>query len=78
MLAKIVATILDNHDLALPLSAPINGEYGIEGELYLGTLAIINGQGISHVLELPLNEEETAKMQASAKTMQETLKQLEE
>lgn len=78
MLAKIVATILDNHDLALPLSAPINGEYGIEGELYLGTLAIINGQGISHVLELPLNEEETAKMQSSAKTMQETLKQLEE
>jgi malate/lactate dehydrogenase len=34
----------------------LHGEYGIKDEIYLGTLAIINGQGISHVLELPLND----------------------
>lgn len=77
MLAKIVAAILENNDLALPLSAPLHGEYGIKDEIYLGTLAIINGQGISHVLELPLNDSELAKMQASAATMKATLDSLE-
>ena len=77
MLAKIVAAILENNDLALPLSAPLHGEYGIKDEIYLGTLAIINGQGISHVLELPLNDSELAKMRASAATMKATLDSLE-
>jgi L-lactate dehydrogenase len=77
MLAKIVVAILENNDLALPLSAPLHGEYGIKDEIYLGTLAIINGQGISHVLELPLNDSELAKMQASAATMKATLDSLE-
>ncbi|MBT8942980.1 L-lactate dehydrogenase [Lactobacillus delbrueckii subsp. bulgaricus] len=76
MLAKIVTAILENNDLALPLSAPLHGEYGIKDEIYLGTLAIINGQGISHVLELPLNDSELAKMRASAATIKATLDSL--
>lgn len=35
MLAKIVTAILENNDLALPLSAPLHGEYGIKDEIYL-------------------------------------------
>lgn len=77
MLAKIVAAILENQDLVLPLSAPINGEYGIAEELYLGTLCIVNGSGISHVLELELSDDEKQKMLASAAKMSETLAQVQ-
>lgn len=73
MLTKIVTAILDNQSIVLPLSAPINGEYGISQQLYLGTPAVINGEGISHVIETKLSAVETKKMHNSANKMQEVL-----
>ncbi|WEV70231.1 L-lactate dehydrogenase [Lactobacillus sp. ESL0785] len=73
MLTQIVSAILDNHSIVMPLSAPINGEYGIKHELYLGTPTAIDGTGISHVIEANLSEEEKAKMLNSADKMQEVL-----
>ncbi|MDF7672537.1 L-lactate dehydrogenase [Lactobacillus sp. ESL0701] len=73
MLAQIVGAILDNHAIVLPLSAPINGEYGIKHDLYLGTPTAIDGTGISHVIEAKLSDEEKAKMLNSADKMQEVL-----
>ena len=73
MLTQIVTAILTNRSIALPLSAPIKGEYGIKNELYLGTPAVVNGAGISQVLETELSETEKAKMLNSASKMQEVL-----
>lgn len=73
MLTQIVAAILDNRGIALPLSAPIDGEYGIKHELYLGTPAVINGNGISQVIETPLSAGEQKKMLNSADKMQAVL-----
>lgn len=73
MLTQIVKAILDNQEIVLPLSAPISGEYGIQDELYLGTPTVINGEGISQVIEVPLSKEEHAKMITSAEKMQEVL-----
>ncbi|RMC24386.1 MULTISPECIES: L-lactate dehydrogenase [unclassified Lactobacillus] len=73
MLAQIVGTILDNRSIVLPLSAPINGEYGIKHDLYLGTPTAINGSGISHVIEANLSDAEMKKMVNSADKMQEVL-----
>ncbi|MDN6028779.1 MAG: L-lactate dehydrogenase [Lactobacillus sp.] len=73
MLAQIVSAILTNREIVLPLSAPINGEYGIKSDLYLGTPTVINGTGIAHVIEAKLSENEHQKMLTSADKMQEVL-----
>ena len=77
MLAKIVSAILENKAIVLPLSAPINGEYGIKHDLYLGTPAVIDGTGISDVIETKLSDKELAKMVNSADKMQEVLDGIE-
>lgn len=73
MLTQIVKAVLTNQAICMPLSAPINGEYGIKHDLYLGTPTVINGEGISAVIETKLSEEETKKMLNSADKMQEVL-----
>ncbi|MDF7638994.1 L-lactate dehydrogenase [Lactobacillus sp. ESL0791] len=73
MLTQIVSAILGNHAVVLPISAPINGEYGIKHDLYLGTPAVIDGSGVSQVIETELSEAEKAKMLNSADKMQEVL-----
>ncbi|GAA3629408.1 L-lactate dehydrogenase [Lactobacillus hamsteri] len=73
MLTQIVAAILENRSIVLPLSAPINGEYGIKHDLYLGTPAVIDGTGISDVIETKLSDDEKKKMLNSADKMQEVL-----
>ncbi len=73
MLAQIVKAILENKEICLPLLAPITGEYNIEHDLYLGTPAVINANGISHVIEVKLSENELKKMKNSADKMQEVL-----
>ena len=73
MLTQIVSAILDNRAIVLPLSAPINGEYGIKHDLYLGTPTAIDGTGISHVIEAKLSDSEIKKMLNSADKMQEVL-----
>ncbi|WP_103751686.1 L-lactate dehydrogenase [Lactobacillus panisapium] len=73
MLTQIVSAVLDNRAIVLPLSAPINGEYGIKHDLYLGTPTAIDGTGISHVIEAKLSDSEIKKMLNSADKMQEVL-----
>ncbi|GAA3629700.1 L-lactate dehydrogenase [Lactobacillus hamsteri] len=77
MLTQIVSAILNNCSIELPLSAPINGEYGIKHDLYLGTPAVIDGNGISHVIETKLSDTEKKKMLNSADKMQEVLNGVE-
>ena len=73
MLVQIVKAILTNQAISLPISAPINGEYGIKDQLYLGTPAVIDGTGISEVIETKLSAAEQEKMLNSADKMQAVL-----
>lgn len=77
MLTQIVSAILNNRSIELPLSAPINGEYGINHDLYLGTPTVIDGNGISYVIEAKLSDNEKKKMLNSADKMQEVLNGVE-
>ena len=67
-LARITAAIIQNQDVALPVSAYLQGEYGVE-DLYIGTAAIVNRTGIVRPVELQLNEHEKGRFDASAKTL---------
>ncbi|HBF73981.1 MAG TPA: L-lactate dehydrogenase, partial [Lactobacillus sp.] len=71
-LMKICRAILLDENLVMPISAPVNGQYGLE-DGYIGTPAVINGGGIRQVIEVSLTDEETEKMQESARKMNEVL-----
>lgn len=71
-LAYIVKAILENRNVTLPISAPLNGEYGVS-DLYLGVPAVINHSGIVKVIEHDLSAEESKKMAHSAAKMKEVL-----
>ncbi|SJZ90544.1 L-lactate dehydrogenase [Fructilactobacillus lindneri DSM 20690 = JCM 11027] len=70
-LMRISRAILRNENAVLPVGAPMDGQYGLN-DIYIGTPAVINAQGIADVIEIPLSDDEKAKMAASAKTLQET------
>lgn len=69
-LARITRAIIQNQGVALPVSAYLTGEYGVE-DLYIGTPAVINRQGIARTIELELNEHERQRFAASAQTLRE-------
>lgn len=71
-LTRITQAILDNENAVLPLSVYLDGEYGLK-DIYIGTPAVINAQGIKRVIEIPLTDGEQARMEASAKELQAIL-----
>ncbi|MGF0104827.1 L-lactate dehydrogenase [Ligilactobacillus ruminis] len=71
-LARISKAILRDEDTVLPVSAYMDGQYGIN-DVYIGTPAVVCADGIKQVIEVPLNEEEQTKMTESAKTLKKVL-----
>ena len=71
-LARITRAILRNEDVALPVSALLQGEYA-QRDIYIGTPTILNRDGVRNVVELRLSEDEFAKFDASAKTLREVV-----
>lgn len=72
-LARITKAILDNEKAVLPLSTFQEGQYeGVEG-LYIGQPAIVGDKGIVRPVNIPLNDAELQKMQASAKQLKTIL-----
>lgn len=72
-LMRISRAILRNENAVLAIGAPIEGQYGLD-DLYLGTPAVINAQGIASVIEIPLSQNGINQMQASAKEIKEIVK----
>ena len=71
-LARISKAILRDEDTVLPVSAYLDGQYGLN-DVYIGTPAVVNADGIKQVIEVPLNEKEHDMMANSAKTLKEVL-----
>lgn len=69
-LARITKAIIKNQDVALPVSAYLDGQYG-EHDLYIGTPAVVNRGGIGRVVELQLNEHEKERFEHSVNTLRE-------
>ena len=73
---RIVTSILKDQNTILPVSTLVDGHYGLE-DLCISVPAVIGKNGISHVLDIPLNEDEYRRLQASAKTLKEVIDSLE-
>ncbi|QPK83988.1 L-lactate dehydrogenase [Corynebacterium qintianiae] len=67
-LARITRAILRNEDVALPVSALLQGEYA-RSDIYIGTPTILNRGGVRNVVELRLSEAEFEQFDASASTL---------
>ncbi|AOA00854.1 L-lactate dehydrogenase [Carnobacterium divergens] len=71
-LARITKAILNDESSILPLSVYLDGEYGQE-DVFIGAPAVVNRQGIKHVIEIPLSDSEKEKMALSANTLKQIL-----
>lgn len=72
---RIVQAIVRDEHAILPVSALLNGEYGING-ICLGVPCVIGANGIEKILEIPLSKEERVKLQHSASTIHSTVSNL--
>jgi L-lactate dehydrogenase len=67
--ASIVECVLRNDRRVIPVSTSVKGLYGIEDDVFLSVPCVIGSNGVRDVCAIPLVEEETAKLQASAKAI---------
>ncbi len=71
---RICEAIVRNEKSILPVSSVMHGEFGIE-DVSLSMPAIVGNHGIETLVPISLNEEETKKLQESAKTLKDILAQ---
>ena len=69
---RIVEAIVRDERAILPVSALLDGQYGVNG-ICLGVPCVIGKNGIEEILEIPLNENEKNKLLLSASTLHSTL-----
>lgn len=68
------ALVRDEHSV-LTVSSLLTGQYNIDG-ICLGMPAVVGENGIERMIEIPLSEEELDKLQQSASTLKEALKEI--
>ncbi len=72
---QIVETIITGHIKDIPVSAYLEGEYGLS-DVCIGVPARIDSQGIEQIVEIELTSEEKDSLQSSAQAIEESIKLL--
>lgn len=67
LVSMVEAVLFDQHTV-MTVSSPLNGQYGIN-DIAISVPAIVGGQGIEAVLDLPLNDREHTALQNSAQIL---------
>lgn len=70
--AQMVEAIVRDQRRVFPACIKLEGEYGID-DCYLGVPVVLGKKGIEKVIELDLNDEEKALMEASHKAVREVM-----
>lgn len=73
--AYICKSILTDAGVAIPVSAMMNGEYGIS-DVCLSVLNFVGRKGVTGKLMLPMTDEEIALLKKSADALKETINSL--
>ncbi|MBC8172302.1 MAG: malate dehydrogenase [Chitinophagales bacterium] len=74
--AQMVESILKDEKRIFPCCVLLNGEYGLK-DIYLGVPVKLGRNGIEEIIELKLNDDETALLNASAKAVKEVMEVLD-
>ena len=72
---RIVEAIVRDERAILPISAYLEGQYGIK-DLCLGVPCVIGANGIESILEIPLSKEEEQRLLYSASVLHSTIEML--
>lgn len=73
---RIVTSIIKDQNTILPVSTLVDGHYGLD-DLCISVPAVIGKQGIRHVLDIPLDDDENRRLNMSARTLKEVISSLE-
>lgn len=73
--AQMVAAIIDDEQVTMPVCAWLAGEYGISG-VYLGVPARLGKHGVEEVIELELRDDEQAALAQAAAAVREKVAEL--
>ncbi|MDN7240267.1 malate dehydrogenase [Planococcus sp. N028] len=74
-LVEMAEAIIKDQRRLLPAIAFLEGEYGLDG-IYLGVPTILGAGGIEKIIEIELNEEETAALKQSAESVKAVMEVL--
>ncbi|MBN2504835.1 MAG: L-lactate dehydrogenase [Bacilli bacterium] len=72
-LVRITQAIFNNENRIIPISVYNNGVYGCEADVYIGLPAVLNREGVHHVVKLKLSESESRSLESSAKMLKHNL-----
>ena len=72
---RIIRSIVRDENTILPVSALVSGQYGID-DVYLSVPCVVGKSGVKHILEIPLNDDENARLQKSAAQLRQVLDRL--
>ncbi len=70
--AQMVEAVLKDKKRVMPVAAYLTGQYGLS-DIYFGVPVVLGAGGVEKIIELPLNDEEMALLNASAKAVRATL-----
>ncbi len=73
---QVLEAIYSEHDTPVPVSAWLDGEYGLSG-LFLGVPCKLGKEGVKEVIELDLTKEELAALHRSAESVKKLVEELE-
>jgi malate dehydrogenase len=69
---QMVEAILHDRKRVLPLSAYLDGHYGVR-DLYVGVPAVLGAEGVERILDAPLDEAERAAFAAAVASIRENI-----
>lgn len=67
--ADVIESIVKNLSRVHPVSTMVKGMYGIENEVFLSLPCVLNANGLTNVINLPLKDDEKAQLKKSADTL---------
>ncbi|MEA4828039.1 MAG: L-lactate dehydrogenase, partial [Clostridium sp.] len=73
---RIVKAIVNDENALLPISALYNGEYEIDN-VYIGAPCMIGETGLKKIFQIPINQEESSQLKASANSLKSLIKDLD-
>ncbi|KAI3370658.1 hypothetical protein L3Q82_007220 [Scortum barcoo] len=76
--ADLTESLIRNMNRIHPVSTMVQGMYGISDEVYLSLPCVLNSGGVSSVINMTLTEDEVAQLQASANTLWDIQKDLQD
>ncbi len=72
-LAKLTQAIFNNENRILPISVLNEGVYPCEPDVYIGLPAVLNRDGVHHVVKLNMSNDEVKKLKNSANILRDLL-----